>query len=599
MNTKFRSLFVIGLSAVLITPISAAEAEAAAAQESAPQPAATVVTNALPADTAPTGGNALTREERQARRAQRQARRAQRQANSTNNVLSAQSVAEPTTAAPATPEEANLRLNFRGVALDVVLDYLSEAAGYTIVLETPVKGTVDVWSNQPLTKTEALNLLNSVLNKNGYAAIQNGKTLTIVPRDDAKKRDIPIRIGSAHQDIPKDDRMVTQVIPVRNINVAQLARDLAPLVPTSAAVVANEGANTLLVTDTQANIHRFAEIVAALDSQVSSASGIRVYPLRYADAKALAATITSLFQNTGAGGGNQGNRFGGGGGAGGNNGGGRFGGGGFPGGGFPGGAGAFFGGGGGQGGGGGGGRGGNSGNSVATAARVVAVADEHSNSLIVSAAESQFPGIKLLIDSVDTDVQDLTEVRVFHLKNADPVEMADLLTELFPDTTRQDETRGGGFRFGGGGGGPGGGGFPGGAAAFFGGRGQGNTTQTERSKKMGRVIAVADSRTSSMVVSAAKELMPQISEMILQLDADPSKKKRVFVYNLENANVTEVEPVLRELFDTQNTRNSTTTQNDALQNRANQANQNRLGNTGGFGGNGGFGGGGGGLGGNR
>jgi len=160
--------------------------------------------------------------------------------------------------------------------------------------------------------------------------------------------------------------------------------------------------------------------------------------------------------------------------------------------------------------------------------------------LIVSAAESQFPGIKLLIDSVDTDVQDLTEVRVFHLKNADPVEMADILTELFPDTTRQDETRGGGFRFGGGGG-PGGGGFPGGAAAFFGGRGQGNTgTPTDRSKKMGRVIAVADSRTGSMVVSAARELMPQISEMILQLDADPSKKKRVFVYNLENANVTVV-----------------------------------------------------------
>ena len=102
-----------------------------------------------------------------------------------------------------------------------------------------------------------------------------------------------------------------------------------------------------------------------------------------------------------------------------------------------------------------------------------------------------------------------------------------------------------------------------------------------------------------MVVSAARELMPQISEMILQLDADPSKKKRVFVYNLENANVTEVEPVLRELFDTQNTRNSTAAQNDALQNRANQANQNRLGNTGNGGGGNGFGGGGGFGGGNR
>ncbi|MGZ8898886.1 MAG: secretin N-terminal domain-containing protein [Limisphaerales bacterium] len=518
-----------------------------------------------------------SREERQARRAEREARRAARRQNTAtpggNAPLASASLqqnvpAPQPTPEPVEPEEADLRLNFRGVSLDVVLDYLSEAAGYTIVLETPVKGTVDVWSNQPLTKTEALNLLNSVLNKNGYAAIQNGKTLTVVARDVAKKRDIPIRIGSAHEEIPRNDQMVTQVIPVRNINVTQLARDLAPLIANSDSVVANEGANTLLVTDTQANIRRFAELIDALDSQVSSASALRVYALRFADAKSLAATITSLFQNSGAGGNTGRNRDAG-----------R--GGGFPG--FP----EGFGGGGGR----DGGRSGGtttSGNTVATATRVTAVADEHSNSLIVSAAESQFPGIELLIKSVDTDVQDLTEVRVFHLKHADPVEMAELLAELFPDNTQQEETRGGGFRFGGG--------FPGG------GRSQNaNAADTERSKKLGRVISAADARTGSLVVSAAREIMPQISEMVQQLDSDPSKKKKVFVYDLENANVQEVETVLRDLFESQNTRSTANTQNNALQNRANQANQNRLGNTGtGIGGGGGGGlGSGGGLGGNR
>jgi type II secretory pathway component GspD/PulD (secretin) len=567
MKRTFRRLIAIGLTTFLLGPSGGARGA-----EQEPPAGAAASTNAV-----------SQRETRQqARRTERQAARRQtREARRQTNGVAAASAnlraaTEPVVTEATGPEEANLRLNFRGVALDAVLDYLSEAAGYTIVLETPVKGTVDVWSNEPLTRTEALNLLNTVLNKNGYAAIQNGKTLTVVARDEAKKRDIPIRIGSAYQAIPKDDKMVTQVIPVRNINVAQLARDLAPLVPTSATVVPNEGANTLLVTDTQANIHRFAEIVAALDSQVSSASAIRVYPLRFADAKALAATITSLFQNAGGAGAAGGNR------GGGNLGGGRFGGGGFPG------AAAAF----GLGGGGGdrGGRGGSgSANTVATAARVTAVADEHSNSVIVSASESQFPGIELLIKSVDTDVQDLTEVRVFHLKNADPVEMAELLGELFPSTTQQEDARGGGFRFGGG--------FPGFGG---GGRGQANAaSETDRSKKLGRVISVADARTGSIVVSAARELMPQISEMVLQLDADPAKKKRVFVYDLENANVTEVEAVLRDLFESQNTRNTSTAgQNDALQRRATQANQNQLGGTAGRGtGNGGGIGGGGGLGG--
>jgi type II secretory pathway component GspD/PulD (secretin) len=70
-----------------------------------------------------------------------------------------------------------LRMNFRGVPLEQVLNYMSDAAGFIIVLETQVSGTVDVWSNQPLAQGEAVALLNSVLNKNGYAAIQDGRTL--------------------------------------------------------------------------------------------------------------------------------------------------------------------------------------------------------------------------------------------------------------------------------------------------------------------------------------------------------------------------------------------------------------------------------------
>jgi len=57
--------------------------------------------------------------------------------------------AAPDPAVPAADGEKGLRLNFRGVPLDMVLNYLSDAAGFIIVLDTEVKGKVDVWSNQP------------------------------------------------------------------------------------------------------------------------------------------------------------------------------------------------------------------------------------------------------------------------------------------------------------------------------------------------------------------------------------------------------------------------------------------------------------------
>jgi type II secretory pathway component GspD/PulD (secretin) len=176
--------------------------------------------------------------------------------------------------------------------------------------------------------------------------------------------------------------------------------------------------------------------------------------------------------------------------------------------------------------------------------------------------------------------------------------MAQLLTDLFAAQT--DSSRGGGIRFGGVPGSPFGGGFPGGG--FPGSRTSrstgGGSSESDRQKKQGQVTAVADPRTSSVVVTAAKELMPQIAEMVLQLDSNPARKQRVFVYSLENANVQEVETVLRSLFETQNTRGTAGQQQvDALQNRANQASQQQGLNSGfgggGFGGGGGLGGGGG------
>jgi hypothetical protein len=79
-----------------------------------------------------------------------------------------------------------------------------------------------------------------------------------------------------------------------------------------------------------------------------------------------------------------------------------------------------------------------------------AVADEESNSLIVSAPDDVMPSIEKLVQELDVASNDVTELRVFHLFNADPLEMSELFTELFPDeTTSRNNQNQGGFQFGG------------------------------------------------------------------------------------------------------------------------------------------------------
>jgi type II secretory pathway component GspD/PulD (secretin) len=330
--------------------------------------------------------------------------------------------------------EPGLRMNFRGVPLDLVLNYLSEAAGFIIVLDTKVTGKIDAWSNQPLSKDEAVDLLNSVLNRNGFAAIRHGRTLTIVNKDEAKTRDIPVILESDPDKIPKTDEIVTQIMPVRFIEVAQLLKDLQPLVATTTTMTANEAGNSIIMTDTRANINRVAQIIKAIDQ----------------------------------------------------------------------------------------------------------------------------------------GAEDVTEVRVFRLAFADPTEMASLLASLFPDESRsggsQSPVQFGGRR--------GGGGNP--FERMFGGSSSSSgNAQDQRIKRRAKVVAVADPRTSSVIVTASSGLMSQVEEMVRQLDADPARKQKVYVYQVNPGDVSQVQTVLEDMFETttSNNRNSSrnsSSQNNVLQNRATQ-----------------------------
>ncbi len=228
------------------------------------------------------------------------------------------------TAAPGVAGAADLQLNFRNASLDQVLNYLSEAAGFTIVLETKVSGTVDVWSNQKVTKEEAIEILDSALAKNGYAAIRDGKKLTVLSKADATTRNIPIISSTDWETIPQSEVLATYIIPVRYINASQLIVNLQPLTPTTMKISANNDSNSLLITDSQGAIRRIAHIASLLDSSVSSVSTLKIVPLKHADAKTLATTLTTLYSgnnnnNTGTRGGQGGqggggqNPFGGGG----------------------------------------------------------------------------------------------------------------------------------------------------------------------------------------------------------------------------------------------------------------------------------------------
>jgi general secretion pathway protein D len=447
-------------------------------------------------------------------------------------------------------EDPQLMLNFQNVPLQSVLEYMSEAAGFIILGDTEVRGDVTILSKQPLNREEAVDLLDTILNEKGYTAIRRGRILKIVEKDKALTEDIPVKSGADPADIPKKDVMVTQIIPIRFGNAGQLIENISELLPEYATISANDGSNAIILTDTQTNIHRIAEIVSALDTSISSISEIKVFPLVYADAKQLADVIKGLFQSSSSGSSRSSSsrgsssaiaemmraRFGGGSSSSRSSGSSSR-----------------------------SSRSGGSGSSAALAAasRVVAISEERTNSLVVSAPGDVIPTIEQLVKEMDRTIEDVTELQVFKLKYADAYEMAEVLTNLFSDKNEIENSRGG-YRFGS---------WGRSSSSSSRSRSSSSGNSSERMLQQKKVVAVADPRTNSVIVSATAELMKQIALMVERLDDNKAKQQKVYTYSLQNADVEGVSAILRNMFEQQNgnfnsTRNrSSSDQQNPLDNR--------------------------------
>ncbi|HOW69977.1 MAG TPA: type II secretion system secretin GspD [Phycisphaerae bacterium] len=317
-----------------------------------------------------------------------------------------------------------LLLNFVDASITSVLDELSSIAGFIVVKETTLEGRVTLVSKQAVRPADAISLLNTVMKNAGYAAIQQGRILKIVQREKAKKANIPVRTGSDPAQIEPTDELITQVIPVSYADAAQLRQDLQPLISADADVTANASSNTIVVTDTAANIRRLVEIISSLDTHLAGTSEVKVFQLKYASAANAARLINEVFGSQGQ----SGSR----GGSGGFGGFGGFGGG--PGG-FGGGPGGFggFGGRGGFGGDRGGGSRSSQGGARSTA-RLSASSDDRTNTLVVTGPTDTLQIVAQVVKELDANPASDDTVFVYRLKNAVAINIEPVVNSLFNGT---------------------------------------------------------------------------------------------------------------------------------------------------------------------
>ncbi len=374
-------------------------------------------------------------------------------------------------------EDVKLTLDFKDAPISTIMDYISESTGLVIISNYQLSGRISIISKKPVGIEEAISLINSVMKENGYAVVKTGNILKIVQLSEAKMMNIPVRSGSDPKVIEDSDELITHIIPILFADAVKLKDDLSGLLPEYAEFTANEASNSLIITDTSANVKRISKIVDALDTQMSKVAEIRVFHLVYADAENVSNLINELFEEDNSS--DEQNPIS-----------------------------RMFGRGGPPGFGGRGGRGNDDNNSSSSsgssASRVVAADDEMTNAVVVSGPSETLTVIGNMIQELDSNPDEERGLYVYPLKNADSENIKELLNSLFSELEAINEDNTSGF----GGGGMRGGNF-----------GNNNSSSSSDSNDISDETYIeSDSDTNSLIILTSNKNYDKIKAVIEELD---------------------------------------------------------------------------------
>ena len=268
-------------------------------------------------------------------------------------------------------------LNFVNAEIEGVARAMSAILKQQFIVDPRVKGTMTLYSDEPLSPREAyLNFL-AALRGLGFTVVEVGGLFKVVPEADAKLQTGTVSIGETTS--RRGDQVITQIFKLVHENANNLVPVLRPLISPNNTINANPGNNTLVITDYADNLQRIGKIIAAMDSPASG--DVEVIPLKYAVAADVAALVQRLTDGSSGTAGVPG---------------------------APGGVGA--------------------------AASVLV--EPRSNSLLVRAANpARLASIRSLVEKLDKPTQGAGNVWVVYLKNADAVKLATVLRAAYSGGT--------------------------------------------------------------------------------------------------------------------------------------------------------------------
>jgi general secretion pathway protein D len=196
----------------------------------------------------------------------------------------------------STPDKPYVTIDFDDVDIAIFIKFISELTGKNFVIDKAVKGKVTIISPTKISVKEAYRVFESVLEVHGFTTVPAGNVTKIVSAVEARSKDIETRLRV--EAISPEDKVVTQLIPLKYADPNELKKLFAPLISKSSVIVSYPPTGMLVITDVLSNIKRLLRIVGAIDVE-GIGEEISIVPLEHAMATVMAKSLDTLFQRKG------------------------------------------------------------------------------------------------------------------------------------------------------------------------------------------------------------------------------------------------------------------------------------------------------------
>ena len=192
----------------------------------------------------------------------------------------------------STAQNDEFSLNLKNVDIHTLIETVADATGKNFIVDPRVIGNISIITSTPMKASQVYEVFLSILKVHGFAAIDSGNVIKIVPNLSVKADGVESQLR------PKainSDEQLTRIIQVKYVDPVTVVQTLIPLIPPYAFMVAMKESRTIILSDTAANVNRLALMIKEIDR--SDTQTIEVITLHYASAEDLIQPINTLISN--------------------------------------------------------------------------------------------------------------------------------------------------------------------------------------------------------------------------------------------------------------------------------------------------------------